>query len=313
MKRDISQLRSLPIEGVAERLGLSVRRHRSLCPFHDDSHPSMTYYVGRNTYKCFVCDAYGGVIDLAMKVLGKGFLETCQWLADAHNVIMTEYQPVRKIEMPVAVDIAHLARLVECPRLCKEAETFLFDERKINRAVVRWLGISSITQPMPMQGTISGSWFNAPSLLIPYRDMDGRLMSVQARYLGKEDNKPRFQFPRGSKCHVFNLPVLRMLGKDEPLYVTEGVSDCMAMLSAGHKAIAIPSATLLKTEDMKPIADMIGQGWKGSLHIYPDRDEAGERLYQNLLKTATQIGACLVRHELKEGCKDFGEMWKVEN
>jgi DNA primase len=49
----------------------------------------MTYYVGRNTYKCFVCDAYGGVIDLAMKVLGKGFLETCQWLADAHNVIMT--------------------------------------------------------------------------------------------------------------------------------------------------------------------------------------------------------------------------------
>jgi DNA primase len=72
----------------------------------------MTYYVGRNTYKCFVCDAYGGVIDLAMKVLGKGFLETCQWLADAHNVIMTEYQPVRKIEMPVAVDIAHLARLV---------------------------------------------------------------------------------------------------------------------------------------------------------------------------------------------------------
>ena len=187
MKRDISQLRSLPIEGVAERLGLSVRRHRSLCPFHDDSHPSMTYYVGRNTYKCFVCDAYGGVIDLAMKVLGKGFLETCQWLADAHNVIMTEYQPVRKIEMPVAVDIAHLARLVECPRLCKEAETFLFDERKINRAVVRWLGISSITRPMPMQGTISGSWFNAPSLLIPYRDMDGRLMSVQARYLGKED------------------------------------------------------------------------------------------------------------------------------
>ena len=250
MKRDISQLRSLPIEGVAERLGLSVRRHRSLCPFHDDSHPSMTYYVGRNTYKCFVCDAYGGVIDLAMKVLGKGFLETCQWLADAHNVIMTEYQPVRKIEMPVAVDIAHLARLVECPRLCKEAETFLFDERKINRAVVRWLGISSITQPMPMQGTISGSWFNAPSLLIPYRDMDGRLMSVQARYLGKEDNKPRFQFPRGSKCHVFNLPVLRMLGKDEPLYVTEGVSDCMAMLSAGHKAIAIEAGLL--GEDLQP-------------------------------------------------------------
>ena len=91
MKRDISQLRSLPIEGVAERLGLSVRRHRSLCPFHDDSHPSMTYYVGRNTYKCFVCDAYGGVIDLAMKVLGIGIVGTSDKIDLTHTGFVIYY------------------------------------------------------------------------------------------------------------------------------------------------------------------------------------------------------------------------------
>ena len=31
----------------------------------------------------------------------------------------------------------------------------------------------------------------------------------------------------------------------EPLYITEGCSDCWAMLSSGRKAVAIPSATTL--------------------------------------------------------------------
>ncbi|MDO4992250.1 MAG: CHC2 zinc finger domain-containing protein, partial [Prevotellaceae bacterium] len=174
---------------MASRLGLKVSRHKSLCPFHDDSHPSMTYSVSRNTYKCFVCDAYGDVISLTMKMLGKGFVEACRWLQNEHNVIMTEYKPVAKASVAEPkVDLEHLARLVGTKMLCKEAEEFLFTERHINKAVVRWLGLSSIVQPMPMQRSMRGSWFNAPSLLIPYRDIDGNLISVQARYLGK-DNK----------------------------------------------------------------------------------------------------------------------------
>ena len=41
----------------------------------------------------------------------------------------------------------------------------------------------------------------------------------------------------------------------EALFITEGPSDCWAMLSAGHKAIAIPSATLLT----KPVLDQLLQ------------------------------------------------------
>lgn len=77
-KFEIHQLRGLPIESVAERLGHTVTRHKALCPFHDDRHPSLSFSVSHNTYKCFVCDAHGGVIDLAMKILGKGFVETCE-------------------------------------------------------------------------------------------------------------------------------------------------------------------------------------------------------------------------------------------
>ena len=79
-KYELQKLRDLPIEGVAERLGLSVSRHKCLCPFHNDHHASLSFMVSRNTYRCFVCDAKGGTIDLVMRFLNKDFREACRWL-----------------------------------------------------------------------------------------------------------------------------------------------------------------------------------------------------------------------------------------
>ena len=90
---ELQKLRDLPIEGVAERLGLRVVRHKCLCPFHDDHHASMSFKVSKNMFRCFVCGASGGTIDLVMKALHKDFKEACRWLADEHNVIIDEWQP----------------------------------------------------------------------------------------------------------------------------------------------------------------------------------------------------------------------------
>ena len=60
---ELEKLRALPIEGVAQRLGLRPTRHVTLCPFHDDRHPSLHFNVSKNSYKCYVCDAHGGPID----------------------------------------------------------------------------------------------------------------------------------------------------------------------------------------------------------------------------------------------------------
>ena len=329
---EIDKLRSLPIEGVAERLGLIVKKHKSLCPYHDDSHPSLSFSVSKNTFRCYVCGAHGGTIDLAMKVLNKPFIEACQWLANEHNVILTEWKPAeKKPRKTVAPDIPYLENLVRKPVIHSEASDFLFAERKIDPRVVRWLGISSIQLPTPMSGApYERSFFNAPSLLIPYRDYNGNLLSVQARYLGNQSSSslslssalPRFQFPRGSKCTIFNLPILKLLKPGEPLFITEGVTDCMAMLSAGHKAIAIPSATLLTQKDIKMLKEFAkGLAEKANpstltlnptplnLHMYPDADIPGEKLYFQLVGVANEIGACMVRHSLPHGFKDFGQWW----
>ena len=87
-KFELQKLRDLPIEGVAERLGLSVSKHKCLCPFHDDHHASLSFSVKRNSYRCFVCGASGGTIDLVMRYMNKDFKEACRWLADEAGVVM---------------------------------------------------------------------------------------------------------------------------------------------------------------------------------------------------------------------------------
>ena len=376
-KSTTQRLRSLPVEAVAERLGLRVVRHKSLCPFHDDHHASLSYSPSRNTFRCFVCDARGGTIDLVMRHLNMSFPDACRWLANGTNIILDTYRPrTPTVDRPARpFDAARYARLFEHPWLSDEARTFLFTERRLNPRVVSWCRLTSWTD---RQGT---HW-----LQTPYFDASGQLIGLQNRNLdyGKQkgdegeetgaDNKPwqaveskqeqavesdgkqgqavegdgkqgqavegeqeqgsedkqgqaidgkqgqavedkqgqgseyreapRFRFPYGSRCTVYNLPVTAMLRPGEPLFITEGCSDCWAMLSAGHKAIAIPSATLLSQADKALLRDL-AQRLGTSFHMFPDRDAPGERLFMQL----REVLPGLQHHQLPVDCKDFAEYY----
>ena len=358
-KSTTQRLRSLPVEAVAERLGLRVVRHKSLCPFHDDHHASLSYSPSRNTFRCFVCDARGGTIDLVMRHLNMSFPDACRWLANGTNIILDTYRPrTPTVDRPARpFDATRYARLFEHPWLSDEARTFLFTERRLNPRVVSWCRLTSWTD---RQGT---HW-----LQTPYFDASGQLIGLQNRNLdyGKQkgdegeetgaDNKqgqgvegkqeqaidgkqgqavegeqgqgsegkqgqavegdgkqgqgsesreaPRFRFPYGSRCTVYNLPVTAMLRPGEPLFITEGCSDCWAMLSAGHKAIAIPSATLLSQADKALLRDL-AQRLGTSFHMFPDRDAPGERLFMQL----REVLPGLQHHQLPVDCKDFAEYY----
>lgn len=300
-RTDIQKLRELPIESVAERLGLTVTKHKAICPFHQDAHPSLSFRVSTNSFRCFVCGAHGGVIDLAMHMLGKNFIETCEWLANENCIIIEKYPPAVKQIRKYPPDVQFLSGLVARPTLNEAARCFLFDQRHYNPKVIEWLGISSISQPAPCW-RYGKPFYDAPSLLFPYKDINGNVLNVQSRYLGHESDKPRFRFPANSSIHIFNLPILRYLKPNEPLFISEGITDCIAHLSSGHKAVAIPSATLLKPEDLEPLRGR-------ELHVFPDNDPAGERMYQQLVGVATSIDSCLIRHLLPEGCKDFSDYY----
>lgn len=141
---DLEKLRALPIEGVAQRLGLRPTRHVALCPFHDDRHPSLHFNVSKNTYKCYVCDAHGGPIDLVMNHLKLSFVEACKWLADDSNIILSEYANTQTVEKKTyRFDPSRYQRYFDRPFLNPEARKFLFDERHLDPRVIRWCRITS--------------------------------------------------------------------------------------------------------------------------------------------------------------------------
>ena len=336
---ELDRVRATPIEEVAGRLGMTVVRHTALCPFHNDKNPSLHFHRGKNRFKCFACGASGDVVDLVMKYNNVGFKEAVEWLREERGVGSEEreyrtavcqgsntshsslHSPLSSKTSPP--DLEYLSTLVAHPVINAEAAHFLFDERKIDPRVVRWCGLTSIDVPKPCWRW-GKAFYDAPSLLIPYRDVDGKLITVQGRWLeelkikemgdeagaqlnpplGGGGATPRFRFPPGSKVGMYNKPVVRRLREGDELWITEGPSDCWAMLSAGRKAVAIPSATSLTMDDVGLIKEGLPRGV--TLNMMPDNDRPGMELFQTLKRFFPELKG----HVLPEGVKDFGEMWR---
>ena len=235
-------------------------------------------------------------------------------------------------------DASRYARFFEHPWLNQAARRFLFEERKIDWRVVNWCRLTSWTDKKGINW-LQIPYFDTDGRLIGIqnRNLDykkkksssggccseenvssaGNLSSEEKCFSEgnvsseekspgeeKEQDAPRFRFPYGARCSIYNLPVVKRLKPGERLFITEGCSDCWAMLSAGHKAIAIPSATLLKPEDKQLLTD-IGRHYQVEFHMFPDQDVPGESLFMQLREMLPQ----LVHHQLPPGCKDFSEYY----
>ena len=81
------------------------------------------------------------------------------------------------------------------------------------------------------------------------------------------------------------------------------------MLSSGHKAIAIPSATLLSRKDKEQLS-VIHYQLSIKTGMWPDNDAPGERLFLQLKEVLPN----LEHHQLPPDCKDYSEYYlKLKN
>ena len=62
-------------------------RYLGLCPFHDDRHlGSFVVYPKGNCFKCFKCDAKGGVVDFLMKHENLSYPDAIRWLGKKYSI-----------------------------------------------------------------------------------------------------------------------------------------------------------------------------------------------------------------------------------
>ena len=354
-KYDIQKLRELDILQVADLLGMGLRNKRALCIHHDDHHPSLAFNVRKNTCHCYSCGFSADTIGLVRERLNLGFSEACRWLADHFDVyIADEHRDTHRKDVkkavtaserrmaslrahfaethvshghvaPSSVDVEFYQQMFRQMHLSESGQRFLFEERLLSSEALKVCQIVSTEQSVCM-ARVGRGVFDGPSLIFPYFDQEGRLVSVQSRYLGKPKSEsssdmdkvsldeakpadvkpdgvkpkeiPRFKFAPGSHRMIYGLDRLKDYPPDEPLLITEGPSDCWTALTLGIHAIAIPSATLFDRRFQGLLAGR-------NLHIFPDQDEAGLSLYFELKKALPS----LVYHQLPEGCKDLSEYY----
>lgn len=214
-----------------------------------------------------------------------------------------------------SVDVEFYQQMFRQMHLSESGGRFLFEERLLSPEALKVCQIVSTEQSVCM-ARVGRGVFDGPSLIFPYFDQEGRLVSVQSRYLGKPKSEssfdmekvsidevkpkeiPRFKFAPGSHRMIYGLDRLKDYPPGEPLLITEGPSDCWTALTLGFHAIAIPSATLFDRRFQGLLAGR-------NLHVFPDQDEAGLSLYFELKKALPS----LVYHQLPEGCKDLSEYY----
>lgn len=355
-KFDIQKLRELDILQVADLLGMGLRNKRALCIHHDDHHPSLAFNVKKNTCHCYSCGFSADTIGLVRERLNLGFNEACHWLADHFDVYIGDDRYGNSAKYgnsaryadkcadkkvltasdrrlaslrahfaethvshghvaPSSVDVEFYQQMFRQMHLSESGRRFLFEERLLSPEALKVCQIVSTEQSVCM-ARVGRGVFDGPSLIFPYFDQEGRLVSVQSRYLGKKMSVssfdmdkvspdgakpkeiPRFKFAPGSHRMIYGLDRLKDYPPDEPLLITEGPSDCWTALTLGIHAIAIPSATLFDRRFQGLLAGR-------NLHIFPDQDEAGLSLYFELKKALPS----LVYHQLPEGCKDLSEYY----
>lgn len=304
---------------------------------HDDHDPSLTFFPKTNSWFCFVCGVGGSCIDLVSKFYDCDFQQACLWLADAYGISIPnsngekipKVKPLkrkkvlsRQKESLTLPDQEIYSWVMSVSGLHDFAKDFLFNERKYTEEAVLSANIRSIQNTDKFISALlkrfgeersmgsklvwhsHGEWkccFDAPCLLFPFYGIDGNIYHIQSRYMGKE-GKYRFNGPSGENTLLFNLPILNTMNNFDNLYIAEGVTDCLAFLSEGKKAVAIPGAHSYKE-------------WFGSilkdytLFIYVDDDKAGMDLLTTMNKSLRRYGTSVHNIRFDNQYKDYSDRY----
>ncbi len=66
------------------------RAFKALCPWHDDSRPSLQVNPERQSFRCWVCDVGGDIFSFVMRMEGVEFPEALRLLADRAGISLAE-------------------------------------------------------------------------------------------------------------------------------------------------------------------------------------------------------------------------------
>jgi DNA primase len=250
------------------------RRHKGLCPFHQEKTPSFSVDAERQLFYCFGCQTGGDVFRFVQLYEKLEFREALEFLAGRFGVPIPERSGGPSADDPVALTLAmnraaldYYRKLLADPEAGARARAYL-ERRGIDADVVERLQLGYAADGWEgLRGHLLSKRF-APAALVrgglvrqreggsgqydrfrdrlifPIRDTQGRVVAFGGRALS-DDDEPKYlnspetpAYVKGN--HLYGLDQAREAIRQEGLaIIVEGYMDLAAVLQAGrHNVVA---------------------------------------------------------------------------
>ena len=244
---------------IVEVIGAHVdlgQEHRGLCPFHDDSNPSLNVYPGTQSWYCFGCSDGGDVIKFLMKAEGRSFVD-----------VVTQLSMEANIKIPARFGESHEDVVDGKERLHILNESAKYYQSRLTPEAVEYLsrerGLTEETRKLFQLGYADGTLYDhlVLELKIPaeqcikagvlrrlesgsvvdyFKDRiilpnicDRKVVHFTGRSAGAVE--PKYLHPPGKIQYLFNEDAL----KSDTVILAEGPFDCIAAAQQGYPAVAI--------------------------------------------------------------------------
>ena len=81
------------VDLVSKHLSLNKKGNNywGICPFHQDSNPSLSVAADKQIYKCFTCGAGGNAFTFLQNINNISFMEAVEILAEEAHIDVSQY------------------------------------------------------------------------------------------------------------------------------------------------------------------------------------------------------------------------------
>jgi DNA primase len=315
---------------------INANRLQSLCPIPHHAHsgrgsPSLSVDLERGLFHCFSRDEGGDCIRFYELMHNVGFVRAVHAMAEELGLSARSSQtPLIKRAAPDTEAVEFQDEPIATDRLSAVCEAFLaacrkeeqaegrnylarrgIDERSMRRAGVTYFPRRAYRRVMrrmldefPLDELQRSGLFNRQAHLTFYRHrllfpfyVEGRALYLQARTTAS-GVEPRWHNMRGSVPSLYNMDALGDLNSNEVVYLVEGFTDTLTLLTHGFAAVGLVGAGGMKEEWLAPLG-------RFSIVAALDPDAAGERAAARYQEMFAARGMRLAQLELPSDVNEF--------
>ena len=247
------------------------KNYFGVCPFHDDTNPSMSVSPSRQIYKCFSCGATGTVFKFIMDYENISFMEAVKKVADMGGIPInigkvqkkqnhTELHKIYDLSLKFYINNLNTAQ-------GKEAREYL-KKRNINEETIKEFQIGLalkkdnlskilIQKFKPEDALKSGligkndyGYYDLfyERIMFPLYDLDGNPVAYSGRIYNREDNSKYFNtretemFKKGELLYNYHRAKNDARKKNQ-IIIMEGFMDVIRAYTVGIKNVVATMGT----------------------------------------------------------------------